>query len=165
MERPDGFLGVDGWKSWVMTRDGGISAEPMLLIRPLLKGALFADALALDLPCTSDCVPSWSMRSTAPSSSVSSPSLSSPLSSSSERPEVMHHTPKKVRAQPPTNLPASSGLSRSKSRYRIALPMITDKVNITNCVGITTVALNLCSARLRYLICMMAVETKIASRR
>lgn len=99
MGSPDGFFGVEGWKSCVMIRDGGMSTELVLLIRPLLKGALLADALALDLPCTSDCVPSWSTRSTV-SSSASSPSLSSLLSSSSERPEVIHHTPKKVRAQP-----------------------------------------------------------------
>lgn len=63
--RPEGFLGVEGWKSCVIIREGGMSMERMLLARPSRKGALFAEDLVADLRrwpfvlwVTSGCTPS-----------------------------------------------------------------------------------------------------------
>jgi hypothetical protein len=78
---------------------------------------------------------------------------------------VISQTPRNVKAQPDTNFIAWSVLVRSKSRYKTALPKITDSVKSTNCVGITWVASNRCSARLIYLICMTAVKTNTKIRR
>ena len=66
-------------------------------------------------------------------------------------------------AQPPTNFPASSPDVRSKSRYKILEPRITDKVNRTNWTGMTCVASKRCNARFTYLICMTAVKTRVAT--
>jgi hypothetical protein len=77
---------------------------------------------------------------------------------------VIRNTPKKVRRQPPMNLETFSVVAFSKSRYKIALPIITDKVNITNCTGMTCVESNRCSALLTYLTCITAVEIRTAKR-
>jgi hypothetical protein len=111
---------------------------------------------------------SWYDSATRLMASSGSGSRSSSSSSSSCRrcrPVVMNHTPRKVMAQPPTNLPASSPEVRSKSRYRTADPRITESVKRTNCTGMTCVASKRCNARLMYLICITAVPIKMARRR
>lgn len=98
---------------------------------------------------------------------ASSDSGSRSSSSSSRllgRPVVMNHTPKKVIAQPPTNLPASCPEVRSKSRYKMADPRMTDSVNKTNWTGMTWVASKRCNARLTYLICITAVPTRMSTK-
>lgn len=98
---------------------------------------------------------------------LSSPSSSESSSSSSSfrgRPLVISQTPKKVKRQPPMNLIMSSALARWKSRYNIALPIITDSVNITNWTGMTCVESNLWRALFTYLTCIIAVPTSIATR-
>jgi len=81
------------------------------------------------------------------------------------RPLVMHQTPRKVSAMPPKNSPSLSAVVFSKSRYNIALPVTTNMVKQTNCVGMTCVESKRCSALLTYLICMTAVKTNTATRR
>lgn len=68
-------------------------------------------------------------------------------------------------AHPPTNFPASSPEVRSKSRYKMAEPRMTERVKSTNCTGMTWVASKRWRARLMYLICMTAVPTRIATSR
>ena len=108
-----------------------------------------------------------SSRYRSPSARLMASSGSGSLSSSSSGrlllPLVINHTPKKVIAHPPMNLPASSADFRSKSLYRIAEPRMTESVKRTNCTGITCVASNRWRARLMYLIYMTAVPTKIAT--
>lgn len=74
------------------------------------------------------------------------PSSSSPMSIPSSsppppfpRPLVIKYTPMKVSTHPPMNLTNLSAVADSKSRYKTALPMITESVNRTNWVGITCV--------------------------
>jgi hypothetical protein len=47
----------------------------------------------------------------------------------------------------------------------MALPMMTDSVKSTNCTGMTCVESKCCRARLRYLICKTAVDTRTATKR
>lgn len=74
------------------------------------------------------------------------PSSSSPMSIPSSgppppfsRPLVIKYTPRKVSTHPPMNFTNLSAVADSKSRYKTALPMITERVNRTNWVGITWV--------------------------
>lgn len=70
------------------------------------------------------------------------PSSSSPMSIPSSpfsRPLVIKYTPRKVSTHPPMNFTNLSAVADSKSRYKTALPMITESVNRTNWVGITWV--------------------------
>lgn len=74
------------------------------------------------------------------------PSSSSPISIPSScppppfsRPLVIKYTPRKVSKHPPMNFTNLSAVADSKSRYKMALPMITERVNRTNWVGITWV--------------------------
>lgn len=94
------------------------------------------------------------------------PSISSSSSHtrSFRRLEIIH-TPQKVSAHPMQNFNMRSGLTASKSRYRIALPKITDIVKKTNCVGITCVESKRCRARLTYLIWSMAVRKRTMIKR
>lgn len=114
-------------------------------------------------------VPSRSSRYLSPSTRLIASSGSGSLSSSSSDrlglPLVINHTPAKVNAHPPINLPASSPEVRSKSLYKTAEPKMTDRVKSTNCTGMTCVASKRWRALLIYLICMIAVPIKIATRR
>ena len=74
-------------------------------------------------------------------------------------PLVIRYTPKNVNTQPPTNFPTLSAVADSKSRYKTALPIITERVKSTNCVGITWVESKRCNARFKYRICSRAVRT------
>lgn len=74
---------------------------------------------------TSPIVFSSSSRSSA------SPSLFPAL------PLVIKYTPRKVNAQPPKNLPNRVAPAASKSRYKTALPIMTEIVKRTNCTGMT----------------------------
>ena len=66
------------------------------------------------------------------SSRSSSDNSSSSIGSIRDLPLVIRYTPKKVSRQPPTNFTTLSAVAFAKSRYKTALPMITDNVNMTN---------------------------------
>lgn len=93
---------------------------------------------------------SWYLSSsTIPMAFSSSPSISFSSSSSPlALALVIKYTPKNVNTQPPKNFPNRDAFADWKSRYKTALPIITEMVNRTNCIGMTWVESKCCNARL-----------------
>lgn len=134
---------------------GGVIGRALVALElsELNRGSIGADSCC----CSSSTPTSGKYSSVSSCSSSSSVSLVRPL--------VMQYTPKKVSAHPPTNFPTRSAVAASNSRYRTALPIMTDRVKRTNCVGITCVESKRWSARFRYRIWRIAVPIRMKARR